>query len=135
MKNVIIAGLAALLVAACQTQTEETAGAKPDARQGAEVSQICFSQQIRSWKPLEGQRAVIVEKGINEHFKLDLIGTCDPEDAFINIGLVSRVGGGSCLSRGDQLVTDARFNAGPCSIRRIHEWNDKAEAPAAEASK
>jgi hypothetical protein len=131
MKHVLMAGLAALMAAACQTQTEETADATPDARQGKEVSQVCFTQQIRSWKPLGREQAVIIEKGMNEHYKLDLIGTCRPDDAFMNIGLVSRFGGGSCLSRGDDLVTDARYNDGPCSIRRIYEWNDKAEVVAA----
>jgi hypothetical protein len=131
MKIVIMAGLAALMAAACQTQTEETADATPDARQGKEVSQVCFTQQIRSWKPLGREQAVIIEKGMNEHFKLELIGTCRPDDAFMNIGLVSRFGGGSCLSRGDDLVTDARYNDGPCSIRRIYEWDDKAEVAAA----
>ena len=43
------------------------------------------------------------------------------------IGLVSR-GGGSCLSTGDKLVTDARYNDGSCSIRRIYKWNKDAEA-------
>ena len=41
------------------------------------------------------------------------------------VGLVSR-GGSSCLSTGDKLVTDARYNDGSCSIRRIYKWNKDA---------
>lgn len=126
MKKLMIAGVAAVLVAACQTSTE-TAEREIDPRQGESVSQVCFSQQIRSWAPHDS-RSVIIEKGMREHYKLDLIGTCQPDDAFTSIGLVSRIGGGSCLSTGDQLVTDARYNDGPCSIHRIYKWDEDAEA-------
>jgi hypothetical protein len=124
MKYLIAACASALLVASCTTPPTETAEAKPDPRQGKEVRQICFNQQIRNWREND-RRSIIVEKGVNEEYKLDLIGTCEPEDAFLNIGLISRVGGGSCLSSGDKLVTDARFD-GSCSIRRIYEWHKDA---------
>lgn len=129
MKRVFFAGLAALAVAACQTQTTETAEATPDARQGEEVRQVCFNQQIRNWQAHDRQ-SVIVVKGLRDEYKLDLVGTCDPRDAFTTIGLVSR-GGSSCLSPGDQLVTDDRTGAGPCSIRRIYKWNADAQTPQA----
>src|SRR5689334_17920475 len=119
--KLIFGACAALMIAACSTaeKSEVTADAKPDVRQGAEVKQICFNQQIRNWRPVkEDRRAVIVEKGVKEEYKLNLIGTCQPQDAFLNIGLVSRVGSGSCLSQGDKLVTDARYIDGDCTISR-----------------
>ena len=128
MRILLVAGLAALTAAACQTPVE-TAEAKVDARQGEEVNQVCFTQQIRNWKANDS-RSVIVEKGLRDEYKLDLVGTCDPRDAFMSIGLVSRVGGGSCLSRGDTLVTDARNSSGPCSIQRIYKWKPVEPAPA-----
>jgi hypothetical protein len=109
------------------TSTTET---KPDPRQGKEVSQICFSEQIRNWRS-DDNKSVIVEKGLKEEYKLELIGTCQPQDAFTSIGFISRVGGGLCLSTGDRLVTDARYNDGTCTIRRIYEWHKDADKPAA----
>jgi hypothetical protein len=130
MRYFIAACASALLAAACTTPPAETADAKPDPRQGEEVRQICFNQQIRNWREND-RKSIIVEKGVRDEYKLELIGTCEPEDAFINIGLVSRVGGGTCLSAGDRLVTDARYD-GSCSIRRIFKWNkDAATASAA----
>jgi hypothetical protein len=129
--KVIFGACAALMIAACSTsEKSEAADAKPDPRQGAEVKQVCFSQQIRTWREVkEDRRAVIVEKGMKEEYKLSLIGACQPQDAFINIGLVSRVGTGSCLSTGDRLVTDARYNDGDCVISKIYEWHKDAADP------
>jgi len=117
---------AAMLAAACSSApATETAAAKPDARQGEEVRNICFQSRIRNWRELDN-RSVIVEVGSHDEYKLDLIGTCQPRDAFTQIGLVSR-GGGSCLSAGDTLVTDSRYNDGACSIRGIYKWNKDAK--------
>jgi len=115
-----------MFAAACSSApASDMADTKPDARQGAEVRNICFQSQIRSWRDLDN-RSVIVEVGSSKEYKLDLIGTCQPKDAFTQIGLVSR-GGGSCLSTGDTLVTDERYSGGSCSIRRIYEWNKDAK--------
>jgi hypothetical protein len=133
MRYLVAACASALLAAACTTPPTETAEAKPDPRQGKEVRQICFNQQIRNWREND-RRSIIVEKAVRDEYKLDLIGTCEPEDAFLNIGLVSRVGGGTCLSTGDQLVTDTRYD-GSCTIRRIYEWHkDATTASAAPAA-
>jgi hypothetical protein len=123
----IVAGCAAaLFAAACSSApATETADAKPDARQGEEVRNICFQSQIRNWRELDN-RSVIVEAGSRDEYKLELIGTCQPRDAFTQIGLVSR-GGSSCLSTGDTLITDSRYNDGSCSIRRIYKWNKDAK--------
>jgi hypothetical protein len=130
MRFVYAAGVAIVLLAACQTKTGDKTEAKVDPRQGAQVSQVCFSQQIRNWKALDNH-SVIVEKGMKDEYKLELVGACEPRDAFTSIGLVSRVGGGSCLQTGDRLVTDSRYD-GVCSISRIYEWH--ADAKAADAA-
>jgi hypothetical protein len=132
LKYILAACSSALLIGACSTPaaSTETADAKPDPRQGKEVKQICFNQQIRNWREND-RKSVIVEKGLKEEYKLELIGTCQPDQAFVSIGLISRVGGGSCLSSGDRLITDARFNDGSCSIRRIYEWHKDADKPQA----
>lgn len=132
MKYLIAACTSALMAAACTTPATETASATPDPRQGQEVRQICFNQQIRNWREHD-RRSIIVEKGMNEEYKLDLIGTCQPDDAFLRIGLVSRVGSGTCLSSGDRLITDAGYD-GSCSIRRIYEWNAETDAATASAN-
>jgi hypothetical protein len=130
MRTLFAVCAAGLLAAACTTPATETAEAKPDPRQGKEVSQVCFNQQIRHWRENgRDDRSVIIEKGVRDEYKLDLMGTCQPDDAFISIGLVSRVGGGTCLSKGDRLVTDSRLD-GSCSIRRIYEWHKDATAVA-----
>jgi Family of unknown function (DUF6491) len=126
MKNAryLVAATMAALLAACATPPTEVADAKPDPRQGEQVNNICFAQQIRNWRELDN-RSVIVEANVRDEYKLDLIGTCNPRDAFLSIGLVSR-GGSSCLSTGDKLITDARYNDGSCSISRIYKWNKDA---------
>jgi hypothetical protein len=123
MKLLAAAAVAALF-AGCTTPPAEMADAKPDPRQGEEVRQICFTSQIRNWRENDN-RSVIVEARVRDEYKLELIGTCQPRDAFTSIGLVSR-GGGSCLSTGDTLITDARYNDGSCSVRRIYKWNKDA---------
>lgn len=128
----VLAAATVALLGGCATPPVETADAKPDPRQGEQVNNICFAQQIRNWRENDN-RSVIVEARLNDEYKLELIGTCNPRDAFLNIGLVSR-GGSSCLSTGDQLVTDARYNDGSCSIRRIYKWNKDAVQAAAGAT-
>lgn len=129
LNKVLAACAATMFVAACSTSAVETAKA-PDPRQGEKVRNICFSSQIRNWRENDST-SIIVEKGLKEEYKLDLIGACDPDDAFFSIGLISRVSGGSCIDEGDELVTDSRYD-GKCSIRNIYKWNkDAGKTPAA----
>ena len=81
LKSILTACGAAIFIAGCSTAPTETAEAKKvDPRQGAEVRNICFQSQIRNWKALDN-RSVIVEKNFKEEYKLDLIGSCQPQDA------------------------------------------------------
>ena len=137
MQNTFKAILAAcastlFVVAACSTAPVETADAKPDVRQGAEVRNICFGSQIRNWRPNDRQ-SVIVEASSRKEYKLDLMGGCDPDSAFMSIGLISRFGGGSCLDVGDTLVTDTRYANDICRIQKIYEWNKDAKPASTEA--
>lgn len=120
-----------LAATSCTTPAPNPAEAMSDPRQGKDVSEICFSSQIRNWRANDDS-SVIVEKGMNEEYKLVLAGTCQPERAFSSIGLISRVGGGSCLSTGDRLVTDASHDHGACTILRIYEWRKDADGPSAD---
>ncbi len=121
------------IAAACSTAATEAAANKPvDPRQGAEVKNVCFTSQIRDWSEND-RNSVIVSVGNKKEYKLDLIGGCDPGDAFTSIGLISRFGGGSCLTSGDQLVTDTRYANNLCQIQRMYEWNKDAK-PAETAS-
>jgi hypothetical protein len=137
MKYFIAVCAAALLAVACQSdgKTADKTPKKPDPRQGAEVSQVCFNSQIRNWRANDSH-SVIIEKDFRTEYKLDLGGTCNPDDAFLSIGLISR-GASSCLSHMDKLVTDSRLPAGgTCYIDHIHEWHKDAGkvAPAGAAS-
>jgi Family of unknown function (DUF6491) len=134
MKKLIAACASAAFLAACTSPPIQTAEVKkPDVRQGKEVREICFQSQIRNWRAND-THSVIVEKDMHDEYMLDLIGTCHPEDAFTSIGLISRVGGGTCLSSGDRLVTDSRFDDGSCAIHHIYEWHKDANKPPAAAS-
>ena len=135
LKTILTAYASTALIAACSTApTETAANAKPDPRQGPEVKNICFGSQIRDWR--ENDRdSVIVEVAGRKEYKLQLLGSCEPQNAFMSIGVISRFGGGSCLTPGDQLVPDTRFANEICRIEHIYEWNKDAKpADAASAS-
>jgi hypothetical protein len=121
------AAIGMMAAAGCSTPLADPANAKPDPRQGAEVRNVCFQSQIRGWRNLDN-RSVIVEVGVRDEYKLELMGTCQPDDAFTKIGLDSRT---SCLEIGDRVTTDARYDSGSCSIRRIFEWHKDAGKDAA----
>ncbi|MDP3495516.1 MAG: DUF6491 family protein [Hyphomonadaceae bacterium] len=121
----------AFFTAACSSSPAQTADAKPDPRQGEQVKNICFQSQIRSWREND-RSSIIVEKGMKDEYKLELVGACQPDNALFSVALVSRFGGGSCLGPGDQLQTDARYD-GPCSIHRIYKWNKDAVTASAAA--
>lgn len=135
LKAVLTACVSTLFIAAaCSSTPTETADNKPaDPRQGAEVKNMCFTSQIRDWRAND-RNSVIVSTGNKKEYKLELVGGCDPGDAFTSIGIISRFGGGSCLSSGDQLVTDTRFANSICQVQRIYEWNKDAKAPEAASA-
>jgi hypothetical protein len=130
----------ALLASACQSSAESVAQREDEiarlvaARQGAEVDRICFTSSINGWSPL-GRNALLLERGVNDWFKVDLTGTCDPEWAFNAIAISTRPAGSSCLTRGDRIHTDDRTIPGTCYVDKIYEWDETKEpAPAAPTS-
>lgn len=134
LKTILAACASLVIAAACSTAPVQTAeNTKPDPRQGPEVKNICFGSQIRDWHAND-RDSVIVEAGSRKEYKLQLIGGCEPQNAFMSIGLISRFGGGSCLAPGDQLITDTRFAGEICRIDRIYEWNKDAKPPATDAA-
>ena len=136
MKSTALLLASALCLTACATaeEREAVALAKAEeiaAKRGEEVNRLCFTQNINGWRAVDDD-AVVVTKGVNDKFLLELAGPCDAENAFLSIGLKT-FGGSSCLSRGDRLVTDERI-ANRCRITKIYEWNEDAEPSSADDS-
>ncbi|WOH39465.1 DUF6491 family protein [Thalassotalea fonticola] len=124
LHKILIVTLALSLVSACVSNSETKEPQQPDPRQGEEVNQICFNRTMDSWSPLEGEnKALLVYDSRNDPYKLDLIGTCDPEWAMMRIATVSR-GASNCLSRGDKIITDADMDRhDSCTIMKIYKWH------------
>lgn len=115
-RTLVLAAGAALLAAACATPPVQTAEAAPDPRQREEVRNICFQSQVKSWRKHD-DRSVIIEVGRKGEYKLDLIGTCIPDDAKVAISIGS---GSPCIESG---VTPVM---GSCVVRKIYKWDARA---------
>lgn len=140
MKHAFVFAVLAFSAIGCATASaDKTAARKADPRQGEEVNQICFTRNINGWQAL-GSRSLLLNKGVNDWYKLDLIGTCRPDWAFNAIALRT-TGGSSCLSKFDAIKTfDDPVSMGSCQIQHIYKWNkdaggDKATDPDASAAK
>jgi hypothetical protein len=134
MKITLIFTVAALILAGCATardQTNTTRDAEIAAKQGKEVRQICFAQNINGWRAF-GRDSVLLQKGVNDWYRVELTGSCEPERAFNVIALRSRPAGSPCLSRGDNIDTPdiaGGQSYGSCFISKIYEWDEKAKIP------
>ena len=125
---------AALAAAACQSPEAAERAAQNQAeldrliavRQGPEVDRICFSGQINSWSELS-RDSILLRRGVNDWYKVDLNGTCNPQWAFNSIALASRPSGTSCITPGDRITTDEPEIGGVCLIDAIYEWDEDAE--------
>ena len=107
----------AVLLAACQSS--DRTSPVINGTQGAEVSSLCFTRQIDSWQPLD-DRGFILQRGLDDYFLVEVMGTCRVQDAFAGIQLNSR--SGICLNAGDTI--SFRNDQGlPCSIDDIYEWH------------
>lgn len=96
---------------------------------GEEVDSICFASTINGWRSVKGEDdAVLLEKGVNDWYKVKLSGGCN-ESLFrsaLTIGIDSRPGGG-CVSRGDVIVVkDSPGFTRRCMITRMYKWDEKA---------
>lgn len=124
MHKLLISGGAFFALAACQSYGDKAGNdlqAEIAQNQGPEVSQICFAESINGWRAL-GDRAVLLEKGANEWYQVNLSGPCEPEWAFNAIAIETR--GSSCLTKGDKIHAGDSLTGNTCWVTDIHEWNE-----------
>jgi len=116
--SVFAGALLALTLSGCQGTASERRQAVLAGTQGDSVSSVCFLRDIRNWYPLD-DRSLIIQRGRDSYYKLDLVGACDTSQAFLTLRTQSR--SGICLSPGDQISfpQDRGFS---CSVTRIYEW-------------
>lgn len=128
LKNLLLLTFS-IFVSACAVNPDNAEPKKVDPRQGEAVNQVCFNRSMDSWSTIKGDnKALVVYDRHKKQYKLDLIGTCDPQFAMLRIATVSRTGS-SCLSKGDKVITDADTDIhDSCTIMGIYKWHpEKAE--------
>lgn len=132
MKQLVVAGSAALAAILAVALADESPAAAPDPRLGPEVNNICFARNINGWKEIKGDdRAVLLETGVNNWYRVELAGSCRYRDFRFaqSIGIESRPGGG-CVTRGDVILVNGGGGfVNRCFITKINEWDDKAPPP------
>lgn len=130
----IAAGAAMAASAAAEPAKDKDAKAA-DPRLGEEVNSICFASTINGWRSIKGEDdAVLLERGVNDWYRVNLSGACDERlfRSAIAIGLESSPSGG-CVSRGDVIIVeDTPGFTRRCMITRMYKWDEKAEDEKAE---
>ena len=126
---VFVAVLISAVIAATGASAGEDDDEGPDPRIGEEVRQICFARSIDGWRHPKGLgKAVLLEKGVNDWFLVEVSGPCRSSDFRFaeSIGIDTRPAGG-CLSRGDRILVRGAGNfVNRCIVTRIYEWDDDA---------
>jgi len=107
---------ALLLLAGCTSSRTESLVMQGVA--GDPVQSICFTRSINSWQPYS-RDSLILRRGLNDYFRLQVSGSCELDRAFNSIAVISR--GGSCLNVGDRIDVPDDFG-GSCTIRKIETW-------------
>lgn len=111
----MILGASLLVLAACQSSG-------PNAVQrgspGEQLSSLCFNSQINGWQPLS-RNAIILEKGLNDYYRITLDGGCDAQHSGLSIVTESRTG--ICLGEGDEIDFEGDFSPS-CRIDQINAW-------------
>ena len=130
MKTRIMFGLAAGLAAAVVSVSAhaETAD-NGDPRIGEEVERICFRSTINSWRTVDDlDDVVLLQKGVNDWYYVDLIGGCS--NRILRSALEIVIGGrpsGSCFTSGDIIVVrDNPASTRRCAVQHIYRWDDDA---------
>ena len=104
-----------MLLTACQSST-------PNAVQrgtpGEELTSICFNRQISGWQPLS-RNAIILERAVNDYYRITLDGGCDAQRSGLSIATESRTG--ICLEEGDEIDFEGDFSPS-CRIDQINAW-------------
>jgi hypothetical protein len=120
---------AAMISAATADPAKDKDSKPADPRIGEEVNSICFASTINGWRSIKGEDdAVLLERGVNDWYKVSLSGACDERlfRSAIAIGLESRPGGG-CVSRGDVIIVeDTPGFTRRCMITRMYKWDEEA---------
>ncbi|MEO1310191.1 MAG: DUF6491 family protein [Pseudomonadota bacterium] len=122
--------------AACASNQGADEGPEPggadDPRRGETVRSICFRSTINNFSVIARDK-VVLTRGVNDQYLVELAGGCDARDAFTSIGVGGR-GGGSCVTKFDDILLD-RSVAGPrrCQIREIYDWDPDADVEEDEA--
>lgn len=111
----IILGASLLFLSSCMSSG-------PNAVQrgtlGEELNSICFNRQINGWQPLN-RNAIILEKGVNDYYRVTLDGGCDAQSSGLSIATESRTG--ICLQEGDEIDFEGDFSPS-CRIDQINAW-------------
>jgi hypothetical protein len=95
-------------------------GAAGAAPAGAKPARSCFfSDQVNGWRQA-GDKAILVNVGAKQIYRLDLFGTCHDLDNNLTIGLETR-GGGSSICDGLDATIIARSPIGPmrCPVTKV----------------
>lgn len=113
--NGIILGASLLILTSC---TSSGPSAVQRGSPGEELNSICFNRQINGWQPLN-RNAIILEKGLNDYYRVTLNGGCDAEHSGLSIATKSRTG--ICLQEGDEIDFEGDFYPS-CRIDQINAW-------------
>jgi hypothetical protein len=105
-------------VSACSSSSPRSA-AILNGVQGEQVSSICFNRNINDWHELS-PGSVILRANRSDYYRVDLVGVCQPDQAFSTIQIQSR--SGLCLEQGDRIGFDNDLSSGSCSVSRIYRW-------------
>lgn len=116
----IILSTAILTLAACSSSGPS---AVQRGTAGEEVSSLCFARQVDSWQPLS-RDSILLKKGVNDYYRVQLAGVCDPQRA--GLRLVTQARSGICLGSGDQIDFEGDF-ATSCTITQINAWTPAPE--------
>ncbi len=116
--RIVVVMLSMTIVSACASSVPSRDNALAEGTRGETVQSVCFTRQINSWYPLSDE-AIIVQRGLDEYFRLQLIGLCEPDEAFSSVNLRTR--SGACVSPGDQIEIPGDY-APECTIQRIDSW-------------
>lgn len=136
MTGIRIAALAAAIALSGAFAAAENEAADP--RLGEKVDRICFGRQISNFKTIKGvDDAVLLERGVNDWYKAELIGACNYRELkWAQAVAIEQHPAGGCVTPGDYLIFsrsafgDFKFpNATRCAISAIYKWDDKAAAP------
>ena len=95
---------------------------------GEKTDRLCFTRNIDGFGATT-RRTVIVEEGVNDYYLIEVFGACQDLDWAQSLTFTRTTG--SCLTRGDRLLTfdtaiptrsDVRFS-NQCTIKSIYEWD------------